>query len=194
VHTQPLRFDLAVGLGEGAADDELDEAARRLQRELEEAGVGEVALAHAGPAPDGTKSAEALVLGGLTLAVLPGALTSAIALLRDWAGRRPGRTLLFEYGAGRQRIKLQYDPDKTDINQLVAILMQAPAATAGISVGGDVVTGDKTTHTEAGGDAVGRDKLTTINVAPGATVIVNDPDSGALRAVPPSGGDPSPAN
>ncbi len=184
---QLLRLSVAIGLGEDASDEELDDAARRLRRELEEAGVGEVALTYAGPPPDGTKSAETLVLGGLTLAVLPGALTSAIALLRDWASRRRGRTLLFEYGAGPQQIKLEYDPDKTDINQLVALLMQTPGAEAAdrFSVGGDVVSGDKTTHTQAGVDAVGRDKLTTINVAPGATVIVYDPTAGAPKPLPP---------
>jgi hypothetical protein len=184
---EPLRLNLAIGLGEGASAEELDEAARLLRRELVEAGVGEVELAAAGPPPDGTKSAETFLLGALTLSLLPAALTTALSVIRDWAGRRPGRTLQFEYDAGPQRLKLEYDPDKTDVNQLLALLLQAPAAepSAHLSVGGDVVAGDKTTHTQAGGDVVGRDKVTTIQMAPDSTLIVNDPARVALKAPPP---------
>jgi hypothetical protein len=188
--TEPLRFDLALDLGQGASPEELDDAARRLRLELEEAGVAEVELARGGPAPEGAKAGDSLRIGALTLGVLPSALGGVLAVVRDWASRRPGRTLQFEYSSGPQRIRLEYDPEKTDINQLLATLVQASAAVASADlrpgVGGDAVMGNKTTRIQAGGDAIGRDKVTTINVAPGSTLIVNDPALGALKpAAPP---------
>jgi len=178
----PLEFNLVVHLGDDASADELDVAARQLRFELEEAGVAEVDLAPGGQLPEGAKSAEAVRIGALTLTLLPAAFAAVLAVIRDWAGRRPGRTLLFEYDTGQQRVRLEYDPDKTDVNQLLAQLAQGQGAR--LNVGGDMVSGDKTTHNEAGGDVVGRDKLTTINVAPGSTLIVSDTALGTFKTAP----------
>jgi hypothetical protein len=172
---EPLRWNLALNLGEDASAEELDESARLLRRELEEAGVGEASLAQGGAAPAGTKAPEALLAGVLSLTMLPAAVQGLAMVLADWAGRRPGRALTLEYGTGERRLVVQYDPRQTDVQQLVAALMQAQTAEAArIAVGGDMVTGDKVTNTQAGGDVVGRDKVTHIQVAAGATMILND--------------------
>ena len=170
--TEPLRLNVAVGLGEDASTDELDEAARLLRRELVDAGLGDVELAKGGPVPSGAKPAETFLFGALTLTLLPSALAALMAVLQDWTGRRPGRTLKLTYGAGPggQRLELEYDPDKTDVNQVLALLLQGQAAaTARTRVGGDMVGGDKVSTVSAGFDAVGRDKITQIHVAPGST-------------------------
>lgn len=176
--SEPLRLMVTVGLDEAASAEARDDAARLLRRELEDAGVGEVDRPRVGDVPLGAKSAEAILFGALILSVLPGALAQVLAISKDWAGRGAGRTLTFSYGAGAQRVELQYDPEKTDLNQLVAQLVQAQTAAntltlgAGSQVGGDVVGGDQVSHSTVGGDSVGRDKITHIYAEAGATVII----------------------
>jgi hypothetical protein len=184
---EPWRLNLALDLGADASAEELDEAARRLRRELEEAEVGEARLASGGAPPQGAKSAEALLAGVVTLAMLPAAVQGLALVLADWAARRPGRTLTLEYGSGERRLVVQYDPRHTDLHTLVAALTQAHVAdTARLAVGGDLVSGDKVSHTTAGGDVVGRDKVTHIQVAAGATLVLNDrpPMPGATGPAP----------
>jgi hypothetical protein len=199
--SEPLRLTVAVDLGEDASTEERDEAARLLRSELLDAGLGDVELARGGPVPPGAKPAETFLFGTLTVSVLPAALATLMSVARDWTGRRRGRTTLkLAYSLGEQRLELEYDPDRTDVNQLLAQLVQAQAAAgartlavgAGVAVGGDVIGGDKVSHVQAGGDAVGRDKITQIHVGPGATVIVGD---AALSQAKPgtSPGEPSPA-
>ncbi|MCC6188800.1 MAG: hypothetical protein IT318_07175 [Anaerolineales bacterium] len=173
---EPLRLRVEVGLGDDAPIEERHAAALLLGRELEDAGMVEVEPAMAGPAPPGTRSADAIVFGALMVSALPAALQTVVAVLADWARRRPERTLALEYETGGQRFTLEYDPAKTDPAQLLAVLMQAQAAPAprAFSVGGDLVGGDKVSHSQAGGDSVGRDKITEIHVAPGSTLILND--------------------
>lgn len=191
--SEPLRLLVSVGLQDAASDDEArDEAARLLRRELEEAGLGEVDLARAGDLPPGAKAGEAVLIGALALSVLPGTLALLLAVTRDWAGRRAGRTLTFSYGTGAQRVEFQYDPATTDLNQLLPLLLQAQATAneltlgAGSRVGGDVVGGDKISHSTIGGDSIGRDQITHIHAAPGATIIVGPrpADAPALPAPP----------
>jgi hypothetical protein len=184
---EPLRLDVAVGLGDDASSEELDEAARLLRRELADAELGEVELAEGEPVPPGARAAEGVLVGALTLNLLPGALGALMAVIQDWTGRRRGRTLRLAYGAGEQRLELEYDPDKTDINQVMVLLLARASAVAetaqgaGTTAGVDVVGGDKVSHVSAGADAVGRDKITEIHVAAGSTLIINDPGLGAPR-------------
>jgi hypothetical protein len=177
--SEPLQLNVTVGLGEDATTDEIDDAARRLRREMVDAGLADVALAEGGPVPTGAKPAETFLLGALTLSVLPSALTTLAAVIQDWTGRRPGRTLKLAYSAGDQRIELEYDPDKVDVYEVLTRLVHAhvdaqPAAPAAGAIGGDLIQGDKVSHVNAEGDAVGRDKVTHIHAAPGSTVIIND--------------------
>jgi hypothetical protein len=195
--TEPLRLNLAVDLGQDASAGELDDAARWLRQALLEAGLEDVELAAAGPLPSGAKSLEALLLGGLTLSLLPGALTTLIAVIQDWTSRRPGRTLKLAFRAGDQHVELEYDPEKTDVREVMAMLVQAQAPSgpaahlAGATIGGDVVSGDKVSHVNADGDAVGRDKVTHVHVAPGSTLIINDPELDLQQPSPPD--QPAPA-
>lgn len=188
--SEPIRLTVTVGLQDAASDEARDDAARLLRRELEDGGVGEVALARGGNLPPGVKSAESFLFGALVLSVLPGALTTLLAISKDWAGRQAGRTLTFSYGDGDQRLEFQYDPAQTDLNQLVTQLLQAQASAnqltlgAGSQVGGDVVGGDKLSHSTVGGDSVGRDKITHIHAAPGATVILGTRPADAPPAAP----------
>jgi hypothetical protein len=193
----PLHLTLAVGLADDPTPDELDAAARRLRRDLLDAGLEDVALTPGGPLPDGAKSVEAFLLGGLTLTLLPSALTTLVAVIHDWTGRRKGRTLTLAFSAGDQRLEMEYDPDKTDVQQLMALLVQAQAGggaiapLAGAKISGDVVSGDKVSHVNAQGDAVGRDKVTHVHVAPGSTLIIND--AGVEVDKPTAPDEPAPA-
>ncbi len=191
---EPLQLSVSVSLGEDALPDELDDAARRLRQELLDAGLEEVELAEGGPVPTGAKPAETFILGALTLTLLPSMLTTLAAVIQDWTGRRPGRTLKLAYSTGEQRFELEYDPERVDVNEVLARLVQAQAGSgptaAGARVGGDMVAGDKVSNITAEGDAVGRDKVTHIHAAPGTTIIVNESAAEVLKPVPPV--DPSP--
>jgi len=187
--TEPLQLSVTVGLGEDALPDEVDGAARRLRRELLDAGLEDVEMASGGPVPTGAKPAETFIIGALSLTLLPSMLTTLAAVVQDWTGRRPGRTLKLAYTAGDQRLELEYDPDKVDVNDVLARLMQAQAGSglmaAGANVGGDMFAGDKVSNITAEGDAVGRDKVTHIHAAPGSTIIVHESDAEAVKPVPP---------
>jgi hypothetical protein len=192
--TEPLQLSVSVSLGEDALPEELDDAARRLRQELLDAGLEEVELAEGGPVPTGAKPAETFILGALTLTLLPSMLTTLAAVVQDWTGRRPGRTLKLAYSTGDQRFELEYDPEKVDLNEVLARLVQTQAGSGAMAapanVGGDMIAGDKVSNITAEGDAVGRDKVTHIHAAPGTTIIVNE--SGAAAVKPASAADPAP--
>ena len=187
--TEPLHLSLTVDLGEDALPDELDDAARRLRRELLDAGLEGAELAEGGPVPTGAKPAETFILGALSLTLLPSMLTTLAAVVQDWTGRRPGRTLKLAYSVGDQRLELEYDPEKVDVNEVLARLVQAQAGSglmaAGAHVGGDMFAGDKVSNITAEGDAVGRDKVTHIHAAPGSTIIVRESDAEVVKPIPP---------
>ncbi len=67
----PLDLTLLVQAGDDASPDEVDALARQLLAELVETDVQSARLAAAGPAPAGAKSAEAITLGAVAVAVLP---------------------------------------------------------------------------------------------------------------------------
>ena len=77
-----LQFNLTVEAGADAPADQVDELTRQLYAELGELGVEAVSLAASEPAPEGAKSAEALTIGALAVAVLPTFLPKLVAYLQ----------------------------------------------------------------------------------------------------------------
>jgi hypothetical protein len=87
-----MQIELAVETA-GVFDAELaDRLARGLRAELAELDVDSVTLA-GGVAPDCSKSADAVTIGALVVALSAsgGVFTALIQMLRDWLGRQADR-------------------------------------------------------------------------------------------------------
>ena len=85
-------LELSVDAGPGVDDDELERLARSLRAELLELDVDAVEPATTGPAPDGARAVEALMVGALVvrLARDSEALSSLVRTVRGWLGADAG--------------------------------------------------------------------------------------------------------
>ena len=63
-----------------------------------------------GPAPRGLRSPEALVAGGLAVAVLPAVLPKLLELLSGWVSARKGRTLRVKVSRGGRSLEVEFTP------------------------------------------------------------------------------------
>jgi len=91
--------------------------ARRLRAEIAELDVESVGLAASGTAPDGAKSADAVTLGAIVVALSAsgGVFTALIETLRDWLGRQ----------SARHRISVTIDGDTIELERAPAGQQQA---------------------------------------------------------------------
>ncbi|GAA1883421.1 hypothetical protein [Asanoa iriomotensis] len=83
----PLRIRLDISAD--ADDDVLDRMAGDLRAELLELDVDSVDRAGDGPLPANAKAGEVLTAGALLLAVAPGVVEGAMAILASWLSRQP---------------------------------------------------------------------------------------------------------
>ncbi len=81
---QPLRLQVRVDPGPGADAREIEERTRSLRREIAGLHVESVELVSGGPAPAGTRSAEAVIAGSLLVAILPNVLPKLIEVINGW--------------------------------------------------------------------------------------------------------------
>lgn len=83
--------------------EELAADTSRLRRRLLELDVDDVRLASAGPAPDGTRAADALAVGTLLVALAgtPHLLSSVGQVLSSWMTSRHGRGVAVQIGENR---------------------------------------------------------------------------------------------
>lgn len=89
-----IQLDLAL---EGADAEELDQAARDLQRELGELDV-DVERRADGEPPPGARGVEVAALGSLMMRVGATAVAPVARVLQDWLARRSGRTIKLTFG------------------------------------------------------------------------------------------------
>jgi hypothetical protein len=91
-----LALSLDVGLG--AADDERERLAQSLRAELLELDVDAVEPVSAGPAPDGTRAVEALMVGALVVRLARDSekVASLLRTIRGWLGSDPERKVRIE--------------------------------------------------------------------------------------------------
>jgi hypothetical protein len=121
--TQTLLVTIQVSL-EDRDDELLDSLARQLLDELSEQPVESVELARSGAAPEGTKSAEAVTLGALAVAVLPSVLPKLVEFCQAWALRGQGRTVKFKGKVGGQ--DLEFEGKAEDLQRILAMLSAPP--------------------------------------------------------------------
>lgn len=99
------------------ADDAREQLARRLRAELAELDVESVTLAMDGIVPEGAKSADAVTVGAIVVALSAsgGVFTVLIEMLRDWLGRQ----------SARHRISVTIDGDTIELDRASAGQQQA---------------------------------------------------------------------
>jgi hypothetical protein len=126
VDQNTLQLTVQIALDESDAE-ELDALARQLAGELSELDIESVELARAGAAPEGTKSAEAITLGAVAVAVLPALLPKMVEFCQAWALRGQGRTVKFKGNVGGQDIEFE---GKAEDLQKILVLFSAPPPAA----------------------------------------------------------------
>jgi hypothetical protein len=124
---QTVNLTLHVDAGEEADADELDRVTRQLLDELQELEVESAELVSAEGIPEGTKSAEAVTLGALAVAVLPAAVEKLIEFLKAWSLRGEGRKMKIKTEVGDRSVELEYSPSEmspSEVKQLVETLVE----------------------------------------------------------------------
>ncbi|MFQ5613749.1 MAG: hypothetical protein ACE5H9_16615 [Anaerolineae bacterium] len=124
-NAQIANLTLQVDAGQDTDAEELDRLTRQLRDELWELDVESVELAAGGDLPEGAKSAEALTLGALAVAVLPAVVPKLVEFLQAWSMRGENRVVKIKTQAGDRSLEVEYDPKTmtpTELKDLVDIL------------------------------------------------------------------------
>jgi len=108
--------------------EELDALTRQLLDELNQQDVDSVDLTTLGAAPTGTKSADAIALGTLAVAVLPTLLPKIVEFCQAWALRGQGRTVKFKGKVGGQDI--EFEGKAEDLQNILSMLKSSPPASS----------------------------------------------------------------
>jgi len=116
-----IPLQLQVDSGNLLTPDELDRVTRSLRRALSEQDVQSVEFARDVNVPSGAKSAEAVALGSLAVAVLPVAIPKVIEFLRDWLMRGENRTLKLKLQVGGNSAEIEYNPGSVTTNEIEAL-------------------------------------------------------------------------
>lgn len=169
---------LKIDAGPEADDEELDRLTRRLRNEIEgELDVEKVDLVRTGAVEDGAKSIEAVLLGALVITMLPGAINNLVDLVRNFSSR-----------PGNRQVKIVLEGPPELLNAVLASTGQAASVhnqSGGINMDAEKI--------DVGGDLVGGNKQVTINVAAGATLIVDESTAAIQRAAGTQTGQAPPA-
>ena len=105
--------------------DQLDLATRNLREELYDLGVDSAEILSAGEAPAGAKSAEAVTVGALAVAVLPTFLPRLVEYLQSWCMRAENRKVRIKTQVGDRSVEVEYAPSalsQEELTQLVTKL------------------------------------------------------------------------
>jgi len=86
-----LTIELSIDSDSNDSLDQLDLATRNLREELYDLGVDSAERISAGEAPAGAKSADAVTVGALAVAVLPTFLPRLVEYLQSWCMRVENR-------------------------------------------------------------------------------------------------------
>jgi len=116
-----IPLQLLIDSGNVLTPDELDRVTRSLRRDLSEQDVQSVEFLRDAVVPSGAKSAEAVALGSLAVAVLPVAIPKVIEFLRDWLMRGENRTLKLKLQVGGNSAEIEYNPGSVTTNEIEAL-------------------------------------------------------------------------
>jgi len=102
-----------------------DALGRNLREELYDLGVDSAEMVSAGEAPAGAKSAEAVTIGALAVAVLPTFLPRLVEYLQSWCLRAENRKVRIKTQVGDRSVEVEYSPSalsQEELTQLVTKL------------------------------------------------------------------------
>ena len=108
----------------GTDADQLDLATRYLRDELFDLGVNSAEIISAGEAPGGTKSAEAITIGALAVAVLPTFLPRLVEYLQSWCMRSENRKVRIKTQVGDRSVEVEYSPSAISQEELTQLVSQ----------------------------------------------------------------------
>lgn len=130
-------FTLQIDAGADGDAEEIDRLSRDLQRELQEQDVEEVDLLAEGKAPSGAKSAEAITLGALAVAVLPAMVPRLIEFLQAWTMRGENRKVKIKTQVGDRAVEVEYSPETMSSQEVDDLVAQLLATMTGNQPQGD---------------------------------------------------------
>lgn len=108
--TQSESVTVHIHLTTDGEPDELYNSTRSLQREVADLNVDSVRPASLGPAPEGTKSAEALAVGALIVTLAPVVVPALVDLLKTWTARQTATPTKIKLTIGDRVAEVEYDP------------------------------------------------------------------------------------
>lgn len=114
---EPTRLVLNISSGD-PDEEELDRATRQLLDEVRQTDIKSAEVVAVEAAPSGTKTAGAETLGSLAVQVLPAMIPALFGLLRNWVGRRPGRSVKVKAHFGDRELELEYPAESMTQEQL----------------------------------------------------------------------------
>lgn len=104
--SEQVEFKIEINAPE-STNEQLDRMTRQLLTELRELHAGTVSLSQDASVPEGTKSAEAVTLGTIAIAVLPSLLPKIVEAVQAWVLRGNNRTVKFKGKIGRRMIEFE---------------------------------------------------------------------------------------
>ena len=127
---QPAHLTVQIEAGEDSDADELDRLTRQLRDEIQELEVESVELVKGSATLPGAKSAEAVTLGALAIAVLPAVVPKLVEFLQAWSTRGEGHTVKIKTQVGDRALEVEYSPktmSPAELKNLVGTLTGALA-------------------------------------------------------------------
>ena len=117
-----VHLRVSVDAGGDATADDLDQLTRDLRDELADLELESIELLKAGQPPPGAKSAEAIALGSLWIALLPTMIPKLIEFLQSWSLRGHDRTVKIKASAGDRAVQVEYAPTVTSDAQVKSMV------------------------------------------------------------------------
>ena len=120
--TKVAYLTIQVGADEDADADEIDRLARDLLSEINDMEVESAELLRKGEAPTGTKSAEAVTIGALAIAVLPAIVPKLVEFLQAWSLRGRNRTVKIKTQRGDRSLEVEFTPASMSPEELKSLV------------------------------------------------------------------------
>ena len=121
-HQDVTRLTLHIHPDLNPDADDLDWLTRQLRSELNQMPIESVDLIQEGQVPFGAKSAEAVTVGALAIAVLPPFIPQLVTFLQSWVMRAENRRVTVKSQIGDRSIELEYAPKSMSQDELVNLV------------------------------------------------------------------------
>ena len=107
---------------EDSDPERLDLLTRQLRAELLDLDVESADFIQKNQLPEGAKAVDAVTLGALAVAVLPGFLPKLVDYLQSWTLRGEGRKIKVKSQVGDRSIELEYSPEAMSQQELKTLV------------------------------------------------------------------------